>query len=484
MESPRRPLFVFLCDTCLIEEELQFVRSAIESAIKLLPSNSMIGFISFWNYVQVHELGLVHPENAYIFQGTKEVTKQQMEYQLGQLQGFGLLDRFFIRVSDCGLTLLPDYYKRASRCTGVAFSVAARLLEACQAGTSARIIALVGGPCTEGPGMIVSKDLSEPMRSNHDLRGHALHFHKAVEFYKNLSSILVNQGHVLNIFACSPNQKGPSCADTFIGEGNTALWKICRLDKSTCFTVFFDVSPRDKLNPLGTLNPQLYLQFLTNYQSLRGETRIRSLLLLEDGLTCRELYLVSKMLDLLSNLSSAESYFTFCFTELLASLDQETAIVVMARLISFKMEMEVSDYSPNETAYVRMFLNRESVSTLSKLLPFIIRSTKSISCKMMGALIDEAFQIQLLDAYFCVVIFYEREFAKLRGGQDHAGMLEAVHGAARFIISKRFRVPHLVECDQDDAQNSLSGLLHPSTGLNPESILIVQPTQVRLRITE
>lgn len=43
---------------------------------------------------------------------------------------------------------------RALRCTGVALSVAAGLLGACLPGTGARIIALVGGPCTEGPGLV------------------------------------------------------------------------------------------------------------------------------------------------------------------------------------------------------------------------------------------------------------------------------------------------------------------------------------------
>lgn len=43
---------------------------------------------------------------------------------------------------------------RSSRCTGVALSVAAGLLGACVPGTGARIVALVGGPCTEGPGAV------------------------------------------------------------------------------------------------------------------------------------------------------------------------------------------------------------------------------------------------------------------------------------------------------------------------------------------
>lgn len=58
-------------------------------------------------------------------------------------------------------------------------------------------------------------------------------------------------------------QKGPSVADTVIGEGNTTAWKMCGLDKSTCLTVMFDLSSSDRSNTPGAINPQLYLQFLT-----------------------------------------------------------------------------------------------------------------------------------------------------------------------------------------------------------------------------
>ena len=60
-------------------------------------------------------------------------------------------------------------------------------------------------------------------------------------------------------------QKGPAVADTVIGEGNTTEWKMCGLDKSTCLTVFFDLSASDRSNAPGAVNPQLYLQFLTRY---------------------------------------------------------------------------------------------------------------------------------------------------------------------------------------------------------------------------
>lgn len=61
-------------------------------------------------------------------------------------------------------------------------------------------------------------------------------------------------------------QKGPAAADTVVGEGNTAEWKMCGLDKSTSLTVFFDLSASDRSNTLGTVNPQLYLQFITRYE--------------------------------------------------------------------------------------------------------------------------------------------------------------------------------------------------------------------------
>lgn len=43
---------------------------------------------------------------------------------------------------------------RQSRCTGVALTVAAGLLGAFPSSSGARIVALVGGPCTEGPGTV------------------------------------------------------------------------------------------------------------------------------------------------------------------------------------------------------------------------------------------------------------------------------------------------------------------------------------------
>jgi len=89
---------------------------------------------------------------------------------------------------------------------GVALSVAAGLLGASMPDLGARIFA-IGGPCTEGPGMIISKDLSEPVRSQKDLdKDAAPHLQKAVKFYDGLAKQLVSQGHMLDVFASALDQ--------------------------------------------------------------------------------------------------------------------------------------------------------------------------------------------------------------------------------------------------------------------------------------
>lgn len=59
----------------------------------------------------------------------------------------------------------------------------------------------------------MSKTLSEPIRSHKDLDKDSVpHYHKAVKFYEGLSKQLVNQGHVLDLFACALDQVLPSFA--------------------------------------------------------------------------------------------------------------------------------------------------------------------------------------------------------------------------------------------------------------------------------
>nr|VDC98273.1 unnamed protein product [Brassica oleracea] len=580
------PVFVFVLDTCMIEEELGFAKSALKQAIGLLPENALVGFVSFGTQAHVHELGFSEMSKVFVFRGNKEVSKDQVLDQLGLssrraptsgfpkgaqngFQNASGVNRFLLPTSDCEYTLdlLLDELQsdqwpvqpghRSQRCTGVALSVAAGLLGACLPGTGARIVALVGGPCTEGPGTIISKDLSEPVRSHKDLdKDAAPYYKKAVKFYDSIAKQLVAQGHVLDLFASALDQvgvaemkvavestgglvvlsesfghsvfkdsfkrvfedgeqslglcfngsleincskdikiqgvigpcsslekKGPSVADTVIGEGNTNAWKLCGLDKSTCLTVFFDLSSTGSNAP-GTVNPQFYLQFVTSYQNPEGQTLIRVTTITRQWV---------------DTAVSTE--------ELVQGFDQETAAVVMARLASLKMETEVpciillllttllliytvsyvlpqegfdatrwldrtlirlcskfGDYrkddpssftlnpyfslfpqfifnlrrsqfvqvfnnSPDETAYFRMLLNRENISNATVMIQPSLTSY-TFSSPPQPALLDVASiaadRILLLDAYFSVVVFHGMTIAQWRNmGYHHQAEHEA-----------------------------------------------------------
>ncbi|CAN6697714.1 unnamed protein product [Malus baccata var. baccata] len=559
LEKPTSPpVFIFVVDTCMIEEELSFLKSALSQALGLLPDYSLVGLITFGTFVHVHELGFSGVPKTYIFKGSKDVNKEQLLEQIsfflkkpkpatgviaGHRDGFSTesIARFLLPASDCEFALnsvLEELQKdpwpvpadqRATRCTSTALSIAASLLGACVPGSGARIMAFIGGPSTEGMGAIVSKNLSEPIRSHKDLdKDSATHFHKAVKFYEGLSRQLVNQGHVLDLFACALDQvgiaelkiavertgglvvlaesfghsvfkdslrrvfksgdyelglssngifeincskdvkvqgiigpcaslekKGPLCSDTVVGQGSTSAWKMCGLDKATSLCLIFEIVKKEI--PDATVQPtsnQFYFQFLTYYQHSSGQMRLR-----------------------VTTLSRRWVAGPGSLQELIAGFDQEAAAVVMARLVSFKMETEAEfdpirwldkslihmcsrfgDYqkdspssfslsprfsifpqfmfhlrrsqfvqvfnnSPDETAYFRMILNRENVTnSVVMLQPSLI--SYSFHSGPEPALLDVAAiaadRILLLDAYFTVVIFHGSTIAQWRkaGYQD------------------------------------------------------------------
>ncbi|XP_043810063.1 protein transport protein SEC23 isoform X2 [Manihot esculenta] len=544
-KSSSSSVFMFVVDICIIEEEMAFLKSALSQAIDLLPDNSLVGLITFGTFVHVHELGFGQIPKTYVFKGSKDVSKDQLLDQMGfflkkpkpptgVIAGArdGLssesISRFLLPASECEFTLnsvLEELQKdpwpvpsdqRATRCTGTALSVAASLLGACVPGSGARIMAFIGGPSTEGLGAIVSKDLSEPIRSHKDLdKDSDPHYHKAVKLYEGLSKQLVHQGHVLDLFACALDQKGPLCSDTVIGQGNTSAWKMCGLDKATTLCIIFEIVKKD--GPDVSIQPssnQFYFQFLTYYQHSSGQMRLR--------------------VTTLSRRWVAGSGST---QDLVAGFDQEAAAVAMARLVSFKMEIEAEfdpirwldkalihlcsrfgDYqkdspssfslsprlsifpqfmfnlrrsqfvqvfnnSPDETAYFRIILNRENVAnSVVMIQPSLI--SYSFHSGPEPALLDVAAiaadRILLLDSYFTVVIFHGATIAQWRKAGYHnqpehqafAQLLQAPHDDAAVIIKERFPVPRLVVCDQHGSQaRFLLAKLNPSATYNSDAPL-------------
>mmetsp|Transcript_54019 Transcript_54019/g.171416 ORF Transcript_54019/g.171416 Transcript_54019/m.171416 type:complete len:780 (-) Transcript_54019:125-2464(-) len=420
--------------------------------------------------------------------------------------------------------------KRPARCTGTALSVAAGVLGACVSGSGARCMLFVGGPATEGGGTVVVRELSEPMRSHKDLeKDSAPLYRKASQYYEGLARTLVRHGHTLDVFACALDQvglaemksaiertggmvvlaesflhpvfkqsfkrllikggeegalglasngvfevvcsrdvkvagvigpcaplekKSQSVADTQVGLGGTTCWKMCGLDASTTVAVYFEVAANaaEAAQQGQQAQQQFFLQFLSRRQLENGEMRMR-------------------VTTITRRWTDGQNQ-----ADLIAGFDQEAAAVVMARLASWKMEVEeefdatrwldralirlgskfgeyrkddpqsfqlspqlsiypqfmfnlrrsqfvqVFGNSPDETAYYRMVLNREDVlNSLVMIQPTLL--SYSFNGPPEPALLDVASiaadRILLLDSYFTVVIFHGTTVAQWRKAEYH-----------------------------------------------------------------
>lgn len=225
------PIFLFVVDTCMDEDELQALKESLILSLSLLPEDAMVGLITFGPTVHIYELAFPHCPKSYVFNGSKELNTKQIQTLLGitvanpQAGGRpapqqGAQPRFIVPRSECEQTLekiLEELQRdphpvksdrRPLRSTGVALAVAISLLEA-YVGYGARLMLFTGGPCTSGPGQVVGDELKEPIRSHTDLqKDHAKHVKKATKYYEELAKQVANNGHATDIFACGVDQVG------------------------------------------------------------------------------------------------------------------------------------------------------------------------------------------------------------------------------------------------------------------------------------
>jgi protein transport protein SEC23 len=252
-KAPAAPLvFLFLLDTCMEDEDLQAVKESLQMSLSLLPPTALVGLITFGRMVHVHELTSSSDEasqlngmsRSYVFRGTKELTTKQVQDMLGlnrqtasaapkptapgmpqqQQQQQTYLPpgyKFLQPVSKCDMTLTDllselqrDPWpvaqgKRALRSTGAALSIAVGLLESLYPNCGARIMTFIGGPCTQGPGMIADDDLKFPIRSHHDIDKDNVRFmKKAIKHYESLANRAAANGHIVDVYSADVNQTG------------------------------------------------------------------------------------------------------------------------------------------------------------------------------------------------------------------------------------------------------------------------------------
>ncbi|XP_036343320.1 protein transport protein Sec23A-like isoform X1 [Rhagoletis pomonella] len=246
------PVFIFLVDTCMDEEELDALKDSLQMSLSLLPPNALVGLITFGKMIQVHELGAEGCSKSYVFRGTKDLTAKQVQDMLGIGRQSGgpasapgqpgqpmpgqqrvpgaantaapavpAANRFLQPISKCDIALgdllselqrdpwpVPQG-KRYLRSTGAALAIAVGLLECTYPNTGGRILTFVGGPCSQGPGQVVDDELKHPIRSHHDIqKDNARFMKKAIKHYDALALRAATNGHCIDIYSCALDQCG------------------------------------------------------------------------------------------------------------------------------------------------------------------------------------------------------------------------------------------------------------------------------------
>eukprot|EP01111_Echinosteliopsis_oligospora_P012394 TRINITY_DN4230_c0_g1_i1.p1 TRINITY_DN4230_c0_g1~~TRINITY_DN4230_c0_g1_i1.p1 ORF type:complete len:767 (+),score=244.33 TRINITY_DN4230_c0_g1_i1:143-2443(+) len=291
----------------------------------------------------------------------------------------------------------------------------------------------------------------------------------------------------------SLNKSSPSVAETEIGLGNTSSWKACGLDPASTFSFFFEIVNQNTQQQ--QQQPPAIIQFTTHYQNALGQFILR----------------VTTVSRPWADPAQGLGPLSYGF-------DQETSAVLMARLAVFKgdnMEdtadilrwldrmlirlvnkyatyqkdnpssldlppnfsiypqfmfhlrrshfLQVFGNSPDEVAFFRTILNRETVSNSLVMIQPTLEAYSFAGPPapvMLSAVSVTPDRILLLDTFFAVVVHTGDTLAQWRkaGYADdpaHANfkqLLDAPRGDAASILKDRFPYPRYIECDQNSSQ--------------------------------
>ncbi|SCU91189.1 LAMI_0E05050g1_1 [Lachancea mirantina] len=232
------PIFFFVVDITAEDENLNALKESIITSLSLLPPNALVGLITYGNVVQLHDLSCESIGRCNVFRGDREYQLPQvLEMLTGEKTGSGAnaatgavgkvtpfsLNRFFLSLEqvEFKLTQLLENLRgdqwsipaghRPLRATGAALNLATLLLQGCYKNVAARIILFAAGPGTLAPGLVVSSELKDPLRSHHDIDSdNAKHYKKASKFYTQLALKVAENGHTVDIFAGCYDQVGMS----------------------------------------------------------------------------------------------------------------------------------------------------------------------------------------------------------------------------------------------------------------------------------
>lgn len=308
--------------------------------------------------------------------------------------------------------------------------------------------------------------------------------------------------------AVSMNKKGSNVGETEVGIGNTSSWKMCGIDPSASYGIYFEIAGQSGAAQVSAPGQQQkgMMQFLTYYQHSSGQYHLR-------------------VTTIGRNLSGPSGD-----PAIAQSFDQEAAAVLMSRIAVFKAEvddspdvlrwvdrmlirlcsrfaeyrkddassfrlernftlypqfmfhlrrsqfLQVFNNSPDETAFYRHVLNHEDVSNSLIMIQPTLDSYTFDQDSAQPVLLDSTSiqpqHILLLDTFFHILIFHGETIAEWRkagyqeqeGYENFATLLAQPKEDAKDLIQDRFPLPRFIVCDAGGSQaRFLLSKLNPST---------------------
>ena len=229
------PIFYFLIDTAIDEDELNELKETIQQTINSLPSECQIGIITFGKMCNVIEVGSTEIPISYALNGEKNYQPDEIQELLGLFirsntnvkEGTFTNEKnrpkFIMPIGEVSFSVnsfLDDLQidswakksdNRNSNCVGLAINTAISIIEAIGKNDPSRILVFMGGPGTIGEGKIVSCELKETIRNFVDFEkgnSNTNYYKSACEFYDKLSLRASRCGIIIDIFSCCLNQVG------------------------------------------------------------------------------------------------------------------------------------------------------------------------------------------------------------------------------------------------------------------------------------
>ncbi|CBZ24346.1 putative protein transport protein Sec23 [Leishmania mexicana MHOM/GT/2001/U1103] len=243
------PAFIFVVDTCISSGEMASLRTSLLESLQHLPRNALVGLISFGATVSVWELGAnsgVAISKCYLLRGNTANPPDSLQSLLQVSENHPVRGRLLAPLCDVEAVLTSSIEeleedgaavpssKRPLRATSTAVEAATYLMEALappqmatqqqhvlygkhvKAATApgsnvkmGKILLFTGGPCTRGPGAVVSTDKADMMRFHRDIiEGDTPYYEAAFSFYNALEPRLIAANTCLDVFAQSLDQVG------------------------------------------------------------------------------------------------------------------------------------------------------------------------------------------------------------------------------------------------------------------------------------